>query len=58
MTQKRPTEAIEEVKYMEEEIKKDEQCEGETTEQCPSQPAILEEITVDEMAVDGICGIY
>lgn len=43
---------------MDEEIKKEEQSLGETEEQCPAPPAILEEITVDEMAVDGICGIY
>ncbi|MGC8603095.1 MAG: variant-type mycofactocin precursor [Desulfomonilaceae bacterium] len=25
---------------------------------CVDVPEILEEITIDEMAVDGICGIY
>jgi mycofactocin precursor len=25
---------------------------------CKEAPSILEEITVEEMAVDGICGIY
>ncbi|MEJ2637968.1 MAG: variant-type mycofactocin precursor [Desulfosarcinaceae bacterium] len=24
----------------------------------PQDPAILEEITIEELAVDGICGIY
>jgi len=32
------------------------------TDECKAEaaelPAILEEITMDEMAVDGICGIY
>jgi len=26
--------------------------------ECKEAPSILEEITVEEMAVDGICGIY
>jgi mycofactocin precursor len=26
--------------------------------EAPEIPSILEEITVEEMAVDGICGIY
>lgn len=26
--------------------------------ECKEAPSILEEITIDEMAVDGICGIY
>ncbi len=30
----------------------------EIGEECPEAPAILEEITIEEMAVDGICGIY
>jgi len=30
----------------------------ETREECLEAPAILEEITMEEMAVDGICGIY
>ncbi len=30
----------------------------ETKEECIEAPAVLEEITMDEMAVDGICGIY
>lgn len=25
---------------------------------CASEPAILEEIEVEELAVDGICGVY
>ena len=30
----------------------------ESNEECLEAPAILEEITMEEMAVDGICGIY
>jgi mycofactocin precursor len=30
----------------------------ESKEECLEAPAILEEITMEEMAVDGICGIY
>jgi mycofactocin precursor len=26
--------------------------------ECQEAPCILEEITIEEMAVDGICGIY
>jgi mycofactocin precursor len=26
--------------------------------ECKEAPSILEDITVEEMAVDGICGIY
>jgi hypothetical protein len=26
--------------------------------ECQEEPSIVEEITMDEMAVDGICGIY
>lgn len=26
--------------------------------ECKEAPSILEEITIEEMAVDGICGIY
>ena len=29
-----------------------------TTEDCSETPEILEDITIEEMAVDGICGIY
>jgi len=25
---------------------------------CPDEPAILEEIEVEDLAVDGICGVY
>jgi mycofactocin precursor len=25
---------------------------------CPAEPAILEEIEVEDLAVDGICGVY
>jgi mycofactocin precursor len=31
---------------------------AEMKEDCSEAPAILEEITIEEMAVDGICGIY
>ncbi len=30
----------------------------DSNEECLEAPAILEEITMEEMAVDGICGIY
>ncbi|MEW6139462.1 MAG: variant-type mycofactocin precursor [Thermodesulfobacteriota bacterium] len=43
---------------MEEEVRNQEHIVTEVEEACPEQPAILEEITVEEMAVDGICGIY
>jgi mycofactocin precursor len=26
--------------------------------ECQEMPSIVEEITIEEMAVDGICGIY
>jgi mycofactocin precursor len=42
---------------MEEEVKNQENI-TEVEEACSEQPAILDEITVEEMAVDGICGIY
>jgi len=32
--------------------------ETDTTEQQTIVPHILEEITIEELAVDGICGIY
>ena len=32
--------------------------ETDTTEQQTIVPPILEEITIEELAVDGICGIY
>jgi mycofactocin precursor len=32
--------------------------EKEPTSKQPPEPAILEEITIEELAVDGICGIY
>lgn len=32
--------------------------EAESTEQQTIVPSILEEITIEELAVDGICGIY
>ncbi|MDQ7781754.1 MAG: variant-type mycofactocin precursor [Desulfomonilaceae bacterium] len=30
----------------------------DSNEECSELPAIVEEITMEEMAVDGICGIY
>lgn len=45
-------------KHMEEEVKNQENMVTEVEEASPEQPAILDEITVEEMAVDGICGIY
>jgi mycofactocin precursor len=30
----------------------------ETGAPCADEPAILEEIEVEELAVDGICGVY
>jgi mycofactocin precursor len=32
--------------------------ETDSTEQQAIAPSILEEITIEELAVDGICGIY
>jgi mycofactocin precursor len=32
--------------------------EQDPTGKQPPEPAILEEITIEELAVDGICGIY
>jgi hypothetical protein len=43
---------------MEEEVIREEPQVKSAQEQCPETPEILEEITMDEMAVDGICGIY
>jgi mycofactocin precursor len=43
---------------METEAKHEEIKATDVTEECPESPAILEEITIEEMAVDGICGIY
>lgn len=43
---------------MQEEIIQEETQAKETAEQCAEAPEILEEITMEEMAVDGICGIY
>jgi mycofactocin precursor len=36
----------------------DDTLKDEAKEECSESPAILEEITLEEMAVDGICGIY
>jgi mycofactocin precursor len=32
--------------------------EKQTTETCNEEPKILEEIQVEELAIDGICGVY
>jgi mycofactocin precursor len=32
--------------------------EKQTTEVCNEEPEILEEIQVEELAIDGICGVY
>ena len=36
----------------------EQQKESETVKQETFTPPILEEITIEELAVDGICGIY
>ena len=43
---------------METEVRHQETNLTEIRDECPESPAILEEITIEEMAVDGICGIY
>jgi len=30
----------------------------QNTEECTEEPEILEEIQVEELAIDGICGVY
>ena len=30
----------------------------EETETCNEEPQVLEEIQVEELAIDGICGVY
>ena len=32
--------------------------EVEETESCTEEPQVLEEIQVEELAIDGICGVY
>lgn len=32
--------------------------EKQATETCNEEPTILEEIQVEELAIDGICGVY
>jgi mycofactocin precursor len=32
--------------------------EKQTVETCTEEPRILEEINVEELAIDGICGVY
>jgi mycofactocin precursor len=27
-------------------------------QECPDEPAILEEIEIEDLSVDGICGVY
>jgi len=34
------------------------EAEHEETETCNEEPRILEEIQVEELAIDGICGVY
>lgn len=43
---------------MEPELKPTESALDVCKEESPELPAVLEEITIEEMAVDGICGIY
>jgi mycofactocin precursor len=31
---------------------------AEVASQCADEPAVLDEIEVEELAVDGICGVY
>ena len=42
------------------ELKMEKQFEGEKQEKeiCNEEPQILEEIQVEELAIDGICGVY
>jgi len=44
--------------FMEPELKPTESALDVCKEESPELPAVLEEITIEEMAVDGICGIY
>lgn len=37
---------------------RDEQVECKAAEDCQEEPEILEEIVVEELAIDGICGVY
>lgn len=32
--------------------------ENQTNETCNEEPRILEEIQIEELAIDGICGVY
>ena len=34
------------------------EAEKTTSETCNEEPRILEEIQVEELAIDGICGVY
>lgn len=34
------------------------EAEQEETETCNEEPQVLEEIQVEELAIDGICGVY
>lgn len=37
---------------------KDMETENQAIETCNEEPRILEEIRVEELAIDGICGVY
>ena len=37
---------------------RDEQPELKAAEDCQEEPEILEEIEIEELAIDGICGVY
>jgi mycofactocin precursor len=37
---------------------KDEALTNVASSACPDGPAVLEEIEVEDLAVDGICGVY
>lgn len=41
-----------------EEITKRASAPEETRNETPEEPEILEEIAVEELAIDGICGVY
>lgn len=43
---------------LQDQIIADDTLKDEEKEECLESPAILEDITMEEMAVDGICGIY
>lgn len=41
-----------------EEAKKLETIPEENREESPEKPEVLEEIAIEELAIDGICGVY